>query len=256
MPPCAVWEDDSQFAPPCLDLTGARCYYAPDMAAGPRLQPSTAVEASLWDSGCRLVAGIDEVGRGPLAGPVYAAAVILDPSCRPPWLGELRDSKELSAKDRQRLTEAVRREALDFAVGWVTVAEIDAWGIGRANKMAMVRAVHGLRLRPQYVLIDGPLTVDHPLPQRAIVDGDATCSSIAAASIVAKVARDAFMCQLDLLYPAYGFAANKGYATPFHLARLARFGACSLHRRSWLAVQATGAAAASDESTEVPDAAR
>ena len=207
------------------------------MAAGPRLRPSTAVEESLWSSGCRFVAGVDEVGRGPLAGPVYAAAVILDRDARPGWLADLRDSKELLAYDRQRLAEAVRREALDFAIGWATVREIDAWGIGLANKMAMVRAINGLRLRPQHVLIDGPLKVTHPLPQYAIVDGDATCASIAAASNVAKVARDALMCQLDQVYPQYGFASHKGYATPDHLERLARYGACSQHRQSWLAVQ-------------------
>jgi ribonuclease HII len=207
------------------------------MAAGPRLQPSTAVEESLWASGRRFVAGVDEVGRGPLAGPVYAAAVILDRDRRPDWLGELRDSKELLANDRQRLAEAVRQEALDFAIGWATVREIDAWGIGLANKMAMIRAINGLHLRPEHVLIDGPLKVTHPLPQYAIIDGDATCMSIAAASNVAKVARDALMCQLDQIYPEYGFASHKGYATPDHLERLARYGACSQHRRSWLAVQ-------------------
>ena len=207
------------------------------MAAGPRLQPSTAVEESLWASGCRCIAGVDEVGRGPLAGPVYAAAVILDREDRPSWLGELRDSKELLANDRQRLAEAVRREALDYAIGWATVREIDAWGIGLANKMAMVRAINGLRLRPDHILIDGPLKVTHPLPQYAIIDGDATCVSIAAASNVAKVARDALMCQLDQLYPEYGFAAHKGYATRDHLERLERYGACRQHRQSWLAVQ-------------------
>jgi ribonuclease HII len=189
------------------------------------------------------VAGVDEVGRGPLAGPVYTAAVILDAGCRPGWLDELRDSKVLPAPERERLAEAVQAEALDYALGWATVGEIDAWGIGLANKMAMVRAVNGLRRRPSAILIDGPLGVNYPIPQRTIVDGDATCCSIAAASIVAKVARDALMCRLDALYPAYNFASNKGYATRDHLESLARHGACVQHRRSWLSVQRRAAEA-------------
>ncbi len=207
------------------------------MTAGPRPQPSTALEEALWSARRRYVAGVDEVGRGPLAGPVFAAAVVLDPERQPAWLGELRDSKELSAHARQRLSEAVWREAPAVAVGWASVAEIDAWGIAPANRAAMVRALNGLRLRPEFVLIDGPATLSYPLPQRAVVDGDATCTSIAAASVVAKVARDAVMCEIDRLYPVYGFAANKGYATRDHLARLERYGASDQHRRSWLAVQ-------------------
>jgi len=207
------------------------------MAAGSRPQPSTAFEEALWASDHRFVAGVDEVGRGPLAGPVYAGAVILDPDARPGWWSELRDSKELLPNDRQRLSQIVRAEALAWGLGWSTVVEIDTYGISLANKMAMIRAIEALRLRPHYVLIDGPLTVDHPLPQRAIVDGDALCTTIAAASIVAKVARDEVMCHLGHLYPDYGFDAHKGYATPDHLARIARYGLCSQHRRSWAALQ-------------------
>ena len=207
------------------------------MALGPRPVPSTCIEEALWASDLRHVAGVDEVGRGPVAGPVYAAAVVLDPYKRPAWLAELRDSKELIAVERERLAAAVRSEALSWAVGWATAAEIDAWGISRANSMAMVRAISGLGVVPQHILIDGPITVDHPLPQRAVVDGDATCTSIAAASVVAKVARDALMCDLDYFYPNYGFAVHKGYATRDHLERIERYGLCSQHRRSWLAVQ-------------------
>jgi ribonuclease HII len=184
-----------------------------------------------------MVAGVDEVGRGPLAGPVFTAAVILDPKCRPGWLCEVRDSKVLTAPERERLAEAVRDEALNFALGWATVGEIDAWGIGVANKIAMIRAVNGLSHRPDMVLIDGPLGLNYPIPQKTIVDGDATCCSIAAASIVAKVARDALMCRMDTQYPVYNFASNKGYATRDHLEGLTRHGACIQHRRSWLAVQ-------------------
>ena len=212
----------------------------PIMAAGPRPLPSTERETALWSRGCRFVAGVDEVGRGPLAGPVYAAAVILDAAGQPPWLSELRDSKELPATERERLAALIRAEAVAWAVGGATVAEIDAWGITTANGIAMARALDRLRIRPQQVLIDGPSTIHQPWPQQAIIDGDATCASIAAASIVAKVARDALMCEIDELFPAYGFAANKGYATPGHLARLAELGPCVYHRRSWLAVQRRG----------------
>ena len=234
------------------------------MAAGTRPLPSTSVEASFWRSGCTLVAGVDEVGRGPLAGPVFTAAVVLNPRKRPGWLKEVRDSKVMTAKDRERLSEVVRREALDYAVGWSSVAEIDAWGIGLANKMAMIRAIDGLKSRPGVVLIDGPIGVKHPVPQRTIVDGDATCCTIAAASIVAKVARDAVMCHLDVIYPGYGFASHKGYATRDHLESIARQGMCEQHRRSWLAVQRKAAegevasllASAVVESQELVDAAR
>jgi ribonuclease HII len=203
--------------------------------------PSTSAEEPLWAAGRRLVAGVDEVGRGPLAGPVYAGAVILDPDRLPAWLGEVRDSKELLAPDRERLAVAIRAEALSFGLGWSTVAEIDAWGIATANRVAMTRALGALKLRPHFVLIDGPLDLhQQPIPNRAIVDGDATCMSIAAASIVAKVARDGLMCRLDAVYPEYGFASHKGYATRDHLERLSRFGPSVQHRRSWLAVQRRG----------------
>lgn len=232
--------------------------------AGTRPLPSISVEASYWRSGCTVVAGVDEVGRGPLAGPVFTAAVVLNPRKRPGWLKEVRDSKVLPAKDRERLAEVIRLEALDFAVGWASVAEIDAWGIGLANKMAMIRAIDGLKRRPGVVLIDGPIGVKHPVPQRTIVDGDATCCTIAAASIVAKVARDAVMCHLDVIYPGYGFAAHKGYATRDHLESIARQGMSEQHRRSWLAVQRKAAegevasvlASATVESQELVDAAR
>jgi ribonuclease HII len=203
------------------------------MAAGPRLQPSTREEEALWASGRRYVAGVDEVGRGPLAGPVYAAAVILDPCASPAWLAEVRDSKVLQAQERERLAELIRAESLAFGLGWATVAEIDGWGITLANRMAMARALANLPLRPQFVLIDGPSGIKTPHPQKAVVDGDALCATISAASIVAKVARDAVMCELDALYPEYGFAGHKGYATRDHLDRIARYGPSVQHRRSW-----------------------
>ena len=211
------------------------------MTAGPRPLPSTSVEEALWAGPCRYVAGVDEVGRGPLAGPVYAAAVILDPSARPGWLSEVRDSKVLTAAERERLSEVVRAEAPAFGVGWASVAEIDAWGITKANRVAMMRALSRLPLQAEHVLIDGPSRLpDWPAPQQAIVDGDATCASIAAASIVAKVARDAVMAQLDSYYPMYGFGSHKGYSTPFHLKQIELHGLCAQHRRSWGAVARRG----------------
>jgi ribonuclease HII len=216
------------------------------MTAGTRPLPSTRFEEAFWACGETLVAGVDEVGRGPLAGPVYAAAVILDPKAHPGWLSEVRDSKVLLAPERERLAEAIQAEAAAYGIGWATVPEIDAWGITAANRMAMVRAVQALGALPQRVLIDGPHKLPNykTAPQQAIVDGDALCCTIAAASIVAKVARDEVMCHLDALYPVYGFASHKGYATKSHLTALDQHGPCVQHRRSWLAVRRRGAAAA------------
>jgi ribonuclease HII len=195
------------------------------------------LEEELWSNLTYRVAGVDEVGRGPLAGPVYAAAVVLDPKCRPGWVSEVRDSKVLTAAERERLAEAIRAEAPAWGIGWASVAEIDAWGISRANWTAMSRALARLQLEPEYVLVDGPLLIKgNALPQRAVVDGDATCASIAAASIIAKVARDAVMCALDRWHPEYGFASHKGYATPSHLRSIELHGLSAHHRRSWAAV--------------------
>jgi ribonuclease HII len=205
--------------------------------AGPRPLPTTEVEEALWASGCPIVAGVDEVGKGPLAGPVYAAAVILDRCHSPGWVAELRDSKVLLAPERERLAAAIQAESSAWGIGYATVAEINAWGITRANYMAMLRAIAKLGVRPAHILIDGPLVIPgNPHPQMAVVDGDATCASIAAASIIAKVARDAVMCGWDRWYPQYGFASHKGYATPDHLRRIETHGLCPLHRSSWAAV--------------------
>jgi ribonuclease HII len=224
------------------------------MAAGPRPLPSTSFEEALWAAGSRLVAGVDEVGRGPLAGPVYAAAVILDPNARPGWISEVRDSKVLTAAERERLSQAIRREAPACGLGWASVPEIDAWGITAANRMAMVRALQALGQRPQHVLIDGPAKLpNYRAPQQAIIDGDALCCTIAAASIIAKVARDEVMCRLDEQYPVYGFAAHKGYATKDHLEQLEKHGPCVQHRRSWLAVQRRGAEALSALGESIPE---
>ncbi|PYM66510.1 MAG: ribonuclease HII [Candidatus Rokuibacteriota bacterium] len=192
-----------------------------------------AQEEAAWATGVRL-AGVDEVGRGPLAGPVVAAVVVLDP--RAP-IGGLRDSKLLSPRQRVRLARVIRAQAVAWAVGRVGPARVDTDNVLQATWRAMRRALGRLAVEPGLVLVDGPLRIPRlPWPQRAIVRGDRRCASIAAASILAKVARDAFMIRVDRRYPDYGFRQHKGYATAAHLEALARLGPCPLHRRSFRGV--------------------
>jgi ribonuclease HII len=183
-----------------------------------------------------LVAGIDEAGRGPLAGPVVAAAVILDPQ-RP--IDGLRDSKLLTAPQRTRLAAEIRANALAWAVGAADVAEIDELNILQATLVAMRRAVAALGMVPAEALIDGNRCPQLPCPARAIVGGDRDIASISAASILAKTTRDLQLIEIDRLYPRYGFARNKGYGTPEHLAALARHGPCPAHRKSFGPVRQT-----------------
>ena len=180
-----------------------------------------------------LVAGIDEAGRGPLAGPVVAAAVILDPA-RP--VAGLRDSKLLSARQRDRLAVEIRANALAWSVGDADVAEIDALNILQATMLAMRRAFDGLAVAPAEAWIDGNRCPELACTMRAIVKGDRDVAVISAASILAKTVRDAMLDELDGRYPAYGFAHNRGYGTPGHLAALARHGPCPAHRRSFAPV--------------------
>ncbi|HQU49541.1 MAG TPA: ribonuclease HII [Casimicrobiaceae bacterium] len=180
-----------------------------------------------------LVAGVDEAGRGPLAGPVVAAAVILDPA-RP--IEGLADSKALSARRRGVLAAAIRERAKAHAVAHADVEEIDAIDILRATMLAMRRAVEALAVVPQEVLVDGNRCPELGCAVRAIVKGDRDVPAISAASILAKTARDAMLVELDLRYPLYGFARHKGYGTPEHLAALARHGPCAAHRRSFAPV--------------------
>jgi ribonuclease HII len=182
-----------------------------------------------------LVAGVDEAGRGPLAGPVVAAAVILDP--RRPIAG-LADSKKLSARRREALFDAIRDKALCCAIAEASVEEIERLNILHATLLAMQRAVAGLRLAPARVLVDGNRLPHLPMLAEAIVGGDATVDCISAASILAKVHRDHWCQQIDRDWPQYGFAAHKGYGTPEHLAALARHGPCPLHRRDFAPVRA------------------
>lgn len=186
------------------------------------------------ESDLELVAGVDEAGRGPLAGPVVAAAVILDPA-RP--ISGLRDSKQLSARQREALAEEIRDRSRAWAVAWADHEEIDRLNILQASLLAMARAVAALALQPQRVLVDGNRCPAVPQPVTAIVKGDASVAAISAASILAKVERDAAMCRLDVLYPGYGFAVHKGYPTAAHMEALERHGACPVHRRSFGPVQ-------------------
>lgn len=176
------------------------------------------------------VAGVDEAGRGPLAGPVFAAAVILDPRRR---IRGLADSKRLSARVREALALIIQKRALAWAVAWADIEEIEAHNILGATLLAMRRAVVALHTLPTHGLIDGNRCPSLPCPATAIVDGDDKIPAISAASILAKVARDHQMLTLGQRYPGYGFAQNKGYGTPFHLAALKTHGPCACHRRGF-----------------------
>lgn len=179
-------------------------------------------------------AGVDEAGRGPLAGPVYAACVVLD-ATRP--IAGLRDSKLLGAAQRERLAQAIRRQALAWSVARAEVEEIDRLNILQASLLAMARAVERLGLRPAEVLVDGNRCPRVAVPVRPVVGGDALVPEISAASILAKTARDAEMLALHALYPDYGFDRHKGYSTAEHLAALGRLGPCPAHRRSFAPVR-------------------
>ncbi len=187
-------------------------------------------ERHLWAQGVRRVAGVDEAGRGCLAGPVVAAAVILSPDC---VIAKIDDSKKLSRTQREALYEEIAAKALAVGIGQVEAEEIDRLNILQASLKAMRLALENLRAPPARVLIDGHLPARSPYPEQAIIDGDARSLSIAAASIMAKVHRDRLMCECDIRYPEYGFAAHKGYGSAAHLAALDAHGPCPLHRRSF-----------------------
>lgn len=182
----------------------------------------------------RLVAGVDEVGRGPLAGDVVAAAVILDHN-KP--IDGLADSKKLSEKKREWLFEEIRQKALAFCVARASVDEIDRLNILHASLLAMKRAVEGLHIEPHHVLVDGNRLPQWHYSSEAVVQGDASVAAISAASILAKVTRDREMCALDNLYPGYGFAAHKGYPTKVHLDALQLMGPSPIHRRGYAPVR-------------------
>ncbi|WP_299873400.1 ribonuclease HII [uncultured Cocleimonas sp.] len=182
----------------------------------------------------RFVAGVDEVGRGPLAGAVVAAAVILDPKKH---IEGLADSKKLSEKKRNELNIEIREKALCWSLGRAEVDEIDDINILQASLLAMKRAVEGLSILPDHVKIDGNKGIDMDISMETIIKGDSKVASISAASIIAKVARDKEMTELDLLHPEYGFARHKGYPTKQHREALIKFGALSEHRKSFKPVK-------------------
>jgi len=197
-------------------------------------RPSLEREAALWREGRSVVAGVDEAGRGPLAGPVVAAAVVFPVGAKP--IRGLDDSKLLTPRQRARLAVRIRARALAVAVGAASVREIDRLNIRRASILAMSRALRRLRLAPTDVLVDGLPCPELDCPHEAIVDGDARCHSIAAASVIAKTTRDRLMELLDSRHPAYFWATNKGYATQEHLDALQVYGPTRHHRLSFAPV--------------------
>jgi ribonuclease HII len=186
--------------------------------------------------GALRIAGLDEVGRGPMFGPVVAAAVILPKGCH---LEGLNDSKQVSEKKRNQLDREIRANAIAFAIAAVDVETIDRINIRNASLLAMRLAVEQLPLSPDYLLIDGCDTIEWPCPQQSVIQGDATSFSIAAASVLAKVHRDRMLIELDAVYPGYGLASHKGYCSAEHLEALARLGPTPLHRRSFSPVAQT-----------------
>ena len=199
-------------------------------AEGQRLRNLLRFETRLWGRGVTLVAGVDEAGMAPLAGPVVAAACILPRDYRPRGVD---DSKKLDPGERERLAADIKRNAVTWAVGQAEVGEIDRLNIYWAGILSLRRAVLGLDPRPEHLLIDARRIRDLDIPQDGIVRGDALSLTIAAASILAKTTRDALMTRMDAEHPGYGFARHKGYPTPDHVAALRERGACPIHRRSF-----------------------
>ncbi len=207
---------------------------AGNRAEGQRLRHLLRFETELWARGVVHVAGVDEAGMAPLAGPVVAGACVLPPDYRPRGID---DSKQLDRRERERLAEDIRRNAVCFAVARAEVAEIDGLNIYRAGLLALTRAVKGLSTCPGHLLVDARKLPELRIPQTPIIHGDALSLTIAAASILAKTVRDALMAELDLAYPGYGFARHKGYPTAEHFEALKRLGACEIHRRSFQPVR-------------------
>jgi ribonuclease HII len=195
-----------------------------------------ALEDAARKAGALHIAGLDEVGRGPMFGPVVAAAVILPNACR---LQGLTDSKQLTEKQRSQFDVEIRAHAVACSIAAVDAETIDRINIRQASLLAMRRAVEQLAVLPDYLLIDGRDTIDWPCPQQAVIHGDSTSLSIAAASVLAKVHRDRLLVELDMQFPGYGLARHKGYCSPEHLAALARLGPTPLHRKSFHPVAQT-----------------
>lgn len=201
-----------------------------------RLQEMMAVERRLRENGCRTVVGLDEAGRGPLAGPLVAAAVMAPWPCF--WMG-LNDSKTLRPQVREEWYRLIMSQAVAVGVGLVSARRIDRIGIQQANWEAMRSAAANLSIKPDHVVVDGPWKIPQlDVPQTPLVKGDARAISVAAASVVAKVTRDRMMLNLDSEFPRYGFRKHKGYGTPEHLAAIGTYGPCRIHRRSFHPVSA------------------
>lgn len=199
--------------------------------------PTLDSERKLGLAGYSCVAGIDEVGRGALAGPVFAAAVIVPFGVDFAWLPLVRDSKQLSPRRRERLFELIQQDGIPVGLGQAAHSVVDGIGIVEATRLAMCRAVESLPVAPDFLIIDALTLPGLPSPQRGIVRGDQTCVSIACASVVAKVSRDRYMVEQDALYPGYGLADHKGYGTSRHMDSLRHLGPSPIHRRSFAPVQ-------------------
>ncbi len=202
-----------------------------------KLQPSFAEEKALHTQGYQLIAGIDEVGRGAIAGPLMAAAVILPNSLQVPWLSTVRDSKRLTPNRRCYLFDRIKEIAVSIGLGIITNTMIDTNGITQAIRMAMKSAISQLSPTPESLLIDYVKLPGITIPQKGIKFGDSLCLSIACASIIAKVSRDNLMVDLDEVYPGYGLARHKGYGTKDHISCLQKLGPSPIHRKSFLPVR-------------------
>ena len=196
-----------------------------------RLKSMWEIENGLLKKGYKVIAGVDEAGRGPLAAPVYAAAVVLPPDA---YIDGLNDSKKISEKKREKLFDEICNTALCYCVATASVREIDEYNIRNATYMAMNRAIEALKIKPDYVLVDGDCIKECKYPYECIVKGDSKSISIAAASILAKVSRDREMAELSKKYPQYGFEKHKGYGTKAHIAALKEYGPCEIHRKTFI----------------------
>lgn len=195
-----------------------------------RLKEMLKIEDSLYSEGYEYICGIDEAGRGPLCGPVVAAAVILP---KDKYIEGVNDSKKLSPKKREKLYDDIKKEAISVGIGIVDVDIIEEINILNATKLAMIKAVKDLKIKPDYLLIDGNQLIDIDIEKQTVVSGDAKSESIAAASIIAKVTRDRMLVNFDKLYPEYGFAKHKGYGTKIHIEAIKKYGLTPIHRKSF-----------------------
>jgi ribonuclease HII len=228
----ALRADERAGAKAILDAVARRRFE--NRSEGQRLRKLLRYESALWEAGVLRVAGVDEAGVSPLAGPVAAAAVIFAPASRIPGID---DSKKLDAAERDRLAAEIKESAVAWCVGFAEVKEIDTINIYWAGLLAMRRAIEGLSCRPEHVLIDARRLRALQIPQQPIVKGDSKSLTIAAASILAKTARDALMHELDALHPGYGFSKHKGYPVREHLTALKQLGVSPIHRRSFAPVR-------------------